>query len=134
MCGEGCARVHEHTHEYRTHGKGYDVDAQEVVTHEQRQYDWKQCDERIEHGYAARLVEIVAAEEHEVGGEDDDHDADEHDLSYQRARNLVFGGCTAFHLALKRAEHTVGVVVYNVATVDYLLAAHHHATCWRDAA
>ena len=134
MCGEGRARVHEHPHKHGHDGKRNDVDAQEVVAHEQRQHHGEERYEHIEHGYASRFLKIVAAEEHEIGCEDDDHDAHIENLSDERACELVLGGYAAVELALKGAEHTVGILVHDVAAVNDLLTAHDHAAGGRYAA
>ena len=98
MGDESRAGVHEHTHEDRSHGKRDDVDREEVVLHHQRHQDREERDHRIEHGDAAWLLEVVLAEEREVGGEHHHEDEHEDDLSDDGGGDLVLGGTAAFHL------------------------------------
>ncbi len=134
MRDERCMRVHEHSDEHGCHGKGDDVDAHKVVTHNERSHQREQRQQSIEHGYASGLVEIVAPEERKIKCEEHHNDCHEQHLSYYCRCNLVRGSIPSLHLALKRVEHTACVFVHNVAPVDYLLTAHDHPTCRGDAA
>ena len=127
VADERRARVHKHTHEHRCHSQRQDVDAEEVVAHHERHEHREECHQRVEHGDGARLAEVVAAEESEVDGEECHKDGDEHYLSDEHHHLLALRRAAPLHLALERVEHTEGVFVDDVATVDHLLSAHHHS-------
>ena len=101
MCKECRTRVHEHTDEYGRHGKRQYVDAEHIVFYHQRHEDWKDGDHRIEHGYAARLAEIVAAEHAEIHGEEDYEERNEYHLSGNGRRHGGCAGATALGLLFK---------------------------------
>ena len=76
--GDECrSGIHEHPDEDCSHGKGDDIDREEVVFHHHRHEDREEGNHRVEHGDASWLLEVVFAEEREVGGEH--HDEYQHE-------------------------------------------------------
>ena len=133
--GDECrTRVHEDAHEYRCHGKWDDINAEEVMTHDEWNKNREQRYHRIEHGDAAGLVEIVFSEQAEVAGEHDDQDEDEENLTDDGCGDFVCCRTAALHLFVKRTKHTVGIVGNHFTTVYDFLTAHHHATGERNTA
>ena len=131
---ESRARVHEHAYKDGGHRKGDDVDAEDIVHHHERHQHREKRHHDVEHQDVARLLEIISAEKGEISGKKHHKDGNKEHLSDHRGSNLGGGGTAPLHLALIRREHPIVVIVYDLASVDYLLPAEHHATGRRDAA
>ena len=68
------------------------------MAHEERYDHGEYRYQRVEHGYAARFVEVVAAEQAEIACEQHYHDGNEYHLSDDVRRYLVCRSAAALHL------------------------------------
>ncbi len=125
---EGRARVEEDTHEDGRQGEGQHVDreVEVAVLHHQRHQDGEEGDEGVEHRDAPRLAEVVAPEEGEVDGEEEDEDEHVKAVAHHAVGDLLAAVLASLHFAFERVEHAVGVFIHHVALSDDTLSGHHH--------
>ena len=129
MGNERRAGVHKHTRKNRHKGKRQHIDTETeiAVYHHQRHKYGEDGDQQIEHGYAARLLEIVFAEHRQIDGEEQ-HKREHIDRAAgQMLRQLALRGVAALQLALERIEHPIVVLIDHIAHADDFLPCHHHA-------
>ena len=122
---EGCAGVHEHTDEDGHHGIGQQIDVNEGVAHEECGEQGEQHNQGIEHGDAARLVEIVTAIEGEIEREANHEDGHIDDMAHQTQLVLLRVVVTPLVLLLERLDDAVGLVGDDFAAVYNLLTFLH---------
>ena len=119
---KGRAGVHEDSDEDGDHGIRQDVHVDKRVAYKECRKEGEDDDKGIEHGDAARLVEIVFAVKAQIGREADHQDGDIENLSYQRQVVLPDILVAPFVLFFKRFQYAVGLVGNNLAAVNNLLA------------
>ena len=129
MGREGRARVEEHADEDGRDGERQDVDAQHVVAYHERNEHREDRDHGVEHDYAARLLEVVLAEQAQVSGEKEDERAHEQYLPGDGRGHGAYACAAPLGLALEGVEHAVSVAVNYFAAVDDFLPAQDHAAC-----
>ena len=130
---KGSARVHEYADEDGYHGIGQNVDMDEHVAHQQSGEQGKEHDEGVEHGHAARLVEIVFAIEGQIECEADHEDCYIEYLTQERYAGLRTVLVAPVVFLQVRLNDIIGMLSDDFTAVDNLLALLDQTACQWDA-
>ena len=114
--------VHEYADEDGHHGIGQNVDMDEHVAHQQSGEQGKEHDEGVEHGHAARLVEIVFAIEGQIECETDHEYHYIEYLTQERYAGLRTVLVAPVVFLQVRLDDIVGMLGDDFTAVDNLLA------------